>query len=227
MIKRIVFFLTILLLYSCSAVHFDNAMPIEASRIKSFNSSLTGNYYFSDSTLKLKDNIYYNARYFSNLNTTKDSLMLVLADVSITQKQVYYTGNLKFYYNINKIDTLRVILQHKGEKKTYENNFIIFELSFSDTLINLTQKDKLKFYKGKYYLNHCIEEYNWDIYQLEQKRDNMLSIGIINHEDEEKLYMYLINKNQILGNTAHLSDIEFYNFIERGGFRDKYKFKKY
>jgi len=35
-----------------------------------------------------------------------------------------------------------------------------------------------------------------------------------------------MNKNQVLGNTIHLSDIEFYNFIEKGGFRDRYRFTR-
>jgi len=226
MIKEIVFFLTTVLLVGCSNFHFDNAMPFEAAKLKSFNNGLMGNYYFSDSILKLKEDIYYNARYFSNLYTTRDSITLISAHVSITQQKVYYTGSLKFYYNINKVDTSRIVLEHKKEKKTYENNFIIFEGQFSDTLINLTKKDKLKQYRGKYYLNQYIDEHIWDIYQLGIRKDSLLSIGIVNHKDQEKLMAYLMNKNQVLGNTIHLSDIEFYNFIEKGGFRDRYRFTR-
>jgi len=227
LIKKITCGFTTTILFSCSAIHFDNAMPMEIPKIKSFNNGLIGNYYFNDSILKLKEDIYYNARHFNNLYTTSDSVTLISATISITQNKAYYAGNLKFYYNINKVDTSRVILKHNSEKKTYDNNFIIFEGSFSDTLINLTKKDKLKLYKGKYYLNQHTDKHTWDIYQLGLRKDNLLSIGIVNRKDEEKLNKYLINKHQVLGNTVHLSDIEFYNFIENGGFRDRYKFKKY
>lgn len=202
-------------------------MPIEATKVKVFDSHLTGEYFFCDSVLKLKEDKYYNEKHLGDsLFTDKDSFNTIHATISILPKKVYYEGKLKFYYNIKKLDTLNIIPRHKHDKRIIQNNFLIFEGTFADTIIDLTKRDKLRSYKGKYYLNHFIEEHDWEIYKLELIQDSMLSIRLVNNQDEEKLKPYLITRSRILGNIAHLSDMEFYNFIEKGGFRTRYNFKK-
>jgi hypothetical protein len=226
MAKKITFFLILVMLFSCSEIYFDEPMPFGAKGIKCFNKHLIGKYNLIDSTLMPKQEIFYNEKYFKNIYTNRDSTTLISANISITSKIATYSGNLKFYYNIHTVDTARIILKHNKEKKTYENNFIVFDLIFSDTLINIEKKDKLKIFKKNYYLDKFMGSKCWDIYQLIITNDTIVTLGLTNNVDQIKLSPYLMNKDHLLDNTVHVSDDEFKIFIEKGGFRNKFRFKK-
>lgn len=214
------------ILVSCSEVHFDNALPLQKKSFKTFDSTVIGKFYYQDSVLKLKDDTYYNYKYFNNSFTLFDSCSLVSAFISVSKTKFWYNFNLKSYYKVNKFDTLRLANKHRKEKRSLKNNYLVFEGEYSDTLINLNKKDKLKFYKGKYYLNHFIAEHDWEIYQFEIAKNGLLSVNLTNKEDEKRLNNYLIKRKEIFGNIVHLSDIQFDNFIQKGGFRTKYRLKK-
>lgn len=213
-------------LFSCSDVHFDNSMPIQKKSLRMFDSTINGKYDYQDSVLKLKDDTYYNYKYFNNSFTSFDSCSLVSAVVSVSKTQFWYNFNLKSYYRISKFDTIRLANKHRKEKKSFIDNYLVFEGEYSDTLINLNKKDKLKFHKGKYYLNHFIAEHDWEVYQVEIGKNGLFSINLTNKEDEKQLTNYLIKRKEIFGNIVHISDSQFDNFIQKGGFRNKYSFIK-
>ena len=214
------------ILVGCSEVHFDNSMPIQKKSSKTFDSTIIGRYDYQDSVLKFKDDTYYNYKYFNNSFTSFDSCSLVSAFISVSNTQFWYSFNLKSYYRASKFDTLRLANKHRKEKRSFKNNYLVFEGEYSDTLISLNKKDKLKFHKDKYYLNHFIAEHDWEIYQVEIGRNGLLLINLMNKEDEKRLTNYLIKRKEIFGNIVHLSDSQFDNFIQKGGFRTKYRLKR-
>lgn len=224
-VKYMIYILPFILV-SCSGVHFDNSMPIQKKSLRAFDSIIIGKYDYQDSVLKLKDDTFYNYKYFNQSFTSYDSCSLLSTVVSVSKTQVWYNFNLKSYYKISKFDTLRLASKHDDEKKSVIDDYLVFEGGYSDTLIDLNKKDKLKFYKGKYYLNHFIAEHDWEIYQVEIGRNGLLSINLTNKEDEKRLSNYLIKRMEIFGNIVHLSDSQFDNFIQKGGFRTKYRLKK-
>ena len=219
-------FLIVFVLASCSQVHFDTDLPKNDISTKTFDSDIRGQYNLIDSVVNLKNEKYYNSNYFSNLFKTKDSCVLILSSMTITEKKLFYSIIIKSYYNRNKVDTVSVINRHKKEKINYEDGYLSFEGFSSDTLLNMNKKDKIRSNKRNLYLNHFIEEHDWEIYQLEIIMDHQLSINLMNSDDEAILKEYFIKKHQILGNIVHLSDNQFNNFVEKGGFRTRFRFKR-
>lgn len=229
MMKQLRILILLLVMTGCSRIHFDSAMPRQTTSLKLFNSDLIGKYYYSDSIL-IVDNKepIYNSMYFTDLYKSHDSLTLISADIVITDRLVYFDLNLKSYYEISKVDTSRVAANHKKEKKTIEGKYLVFNGFGKDTILNLKKQDKLKYFNGSYYLNHLIAKKDWEIYQVEIKKDNKLSLNLTNEQDEKQ-----ITKNDsakwrpLIYNTVHLSNEQFKEFTEHGGFRTRYGLKKY
>ena len=228
MIKKTAFYFLLLLTASCSSVHFDSAMPRYRHSIKVFNSDMVGKYYFCDSILNNENKeTIYNSKYYSGLYKSRDSISYISADFSISNKLVYYSINFSSYYNISKTDTSMAALKHKSEKKRIEGNYLIFEDKNTDSIINTANGDKIKYYCGSYYLNHFIAKKDWEIYQFEIKKDNTFSINMINEQDEKQLINETADSRPSLNKSIHLSNRRFKNFIQNGGFRTKYRLKKY
>lgn len=218
-------FFIVFIFTSCSRIHFDADLPEAATSIKSFDLNMKGQYELVDSIIKLKNDLYYNSHYFENYSKTKDSCVLISATMTILENELFYNIIVKSYYKIDRIDIVSTIKKHKKETINCEGDYLIFENQSSDTLLNLKKGDKIKVYKEKYYLNHFIEKDDWEVYQLEIIKDHLLSFNLLDNEDE-KMLETSIKEYEIFGNIVHLSDEQFDNFVEKGGFRRKFRFKK-
>jgi len=217
-------FLPILFLFSCSSVHFDHPMPAQGNAMKNFQ-DLSGTYSFMDTTIKMKEDIFYNAIFYKDDYKTRDSINLISGIVYFDGQQMGYKIHLKAYYNMAKVDTARVIASHKKAKKTIEKNYLIFDGDFTDTLIDLSKRDQLKSFEGRYYLSKYKKEKQWEVYQV-SIAEEMLYLGITNNQDKKDLGNYTLESNQILS-VVHLEDDIFSKFVASGGFKTRLKFKKH
>ena len=97
-----------------------------------------------------------------------------------------------------------------------------------DTIINLQKKDKLIQLDNSYYLNHFITKKDWDIYQIQFLMADVISLNITDEEDEKQLTNYdSLKMRPLIYSTAHLSNQQFKDFVEKGGFRTRYRLTKY
>ena len=217
----------IVFITSCSRVHFDTPMPEKGNLLKAFPLDIVGTYYYADSTMnKDEKELFYNKNYFGELYKTRDSVNYISADVTISATLAYYNINYYAFYNISKVDTARVALKHKNDKKTIDGNYLIFAGNIADTLLNLSKEDKLKLYNGTYYFNHFDTHKDWEVFQFVTNKDHSYSINMTNAEDELQLKGYMVDTNSSFNAYAHLTDEKFKEFVQKGGFRTKYKLKK-
>jgi hypothetical protein len=195
-------------------------MPLTGPKLENFN-DLSGTYSFADTTVKVKNEVYYSADYYKDSYKEKDSMTLISGIVYLEGKQMGYKGHLRSYYNISKVDTARVIVTHKKAQKSIENNYLIFDKDFSEILIDLNKKDELKLLKGRYYASKFKQKDKWEVFQLSLAEET-LYINFINFEEKKKLEQYTLSDN-----IVHMEDDVFFNFINDGGFRGRIKFKKH
>src|SRR3954462_14575081 len=113
--KKLFSFLLIASLFSCSTINFDRSMPLMADRVENF-SDLSGTYDFTDSTVKIKDEVFYNSNYYVDAYKKRDSITLISGIIYFENQQMGYKIHLKAYYNMNKVDTVR--LKEKYKKAT-------------------------------------------------------------------------------------------------------------
>ena len=217
-------FIILVILSGCSAVHFDHPMPAKGNKIKNFQ-DLSGTYAFTDTTIKMKDDVFYNSLFYKDAYKTKDSITLISGIIYFEEQQMGYKIYLKAYYNMNKVDTAKVIAAHRMAKKTIENNYLVFEADFTDTLINLAKQDELKQFNGNYYMSKYKKEKQWEVYQVSVKED-ALYLGITNAVDKKDLTNYTLESNKILS-VVHMEDDIFAKFVASGGFKTRLKFKKH
>jgi hypothetical protein len=222
--KKAILFLSSILLCACSAVEFDHPMPFQGNKIENVQ-ELSGTYSFTDTTIHTNNEIYYNAEFYKDEYKKRDSIKLISAIIYFENKLVGYKIHTKIYYNINKVDTMRVLAFHNTAQKSTQKNYLIFDEDSADTLIDLTKKDQLKFFNGKYYLNKYNKENQWEVYQVALKED-VLDLGIINEQDRNDLSNYTIKRTKTTS-LVHLEDDLFSNFVKAGGFKTRIKFKKH
>jgi len=217
-------FFILIVLSGCSAVHFDHPMPSQGNTVKTFY-DLSGTYSFADTTLKMKNDVFYNSLFYKDAYKTRDSITLISGIIYFEEQQMGYKMYLKAYYDIRKVDTSKVIAAHKMAKKTIENNYLIFDADFTDTLINLAKKDELKAFNGNYYMSKYKKEKQWEVYQVSAKEEE-LYLGITNAQDKKDLTNYTLESNKILS-VVHLEDDLFAKFVASGGFKTRLTFKKH
>lgn len=223
--KTIVALFFSLYLVGCG-VNFDNYMPNDQATLKFFPPELVGNYRFTDSVFGEKtDEPFFNEAYFSNALNAHDSLTLVSGNLAISQKIAAYHFSFKAYYNTSKVDTGRLIERFKKEKRYRDGKYIVFVATEGDTILNLRSKDKLTSLNGKFYLNHFVKKKNWEIYQFENIKGSVYSVNITNDADRNQL----TDTTQVWKDifpVVHLSNLQFKNFVDSGGFRAKFGFTK-
>ena len=222
--SKVLFFFTILLLFSCSAVHFDHPMPFQGNKLTHFD-DLSGTYAFTDTTLPMREETLYNSMFYKDAYKTKDSITLISGIIYFENQQMGYKVHLKAYYNMHKVDTARVIAAHKMTNRTIENNYLILETDYTDTLINLAKQDQLKSFNGTYYLNKYKKEKQWEVYQVTVKEE-VLYLGITNLQDKKDLSNYTLESSKLLA-VVHLEDDIFSKFVTSGGFKTRLTFKKH
>ncbi len=225
-IKKLSFIL-IVFITSCSRVHFDTPMPEKSNVVKAFPLELVGSYYYADSIMNSDDKeVYYNKNYFGDLYKSRDSINYISANVSISATVAYYYINYYSFYKMAKVDTARLTLKHKNEKKSIDGKYVIFAGSLADTLLNLSKEDKLKLFNGTYYFNRCGANKDWEIFQFALNKDHSYSINLTNEEDEKLLKGNRIDTIRTFNSYIHLTDEMFKEFVQKGGFRTRYKLIK-
>jgi hypothetical protein len=168
--------LLIVLVTSCSRVHFDTPMPEKGNTLKVFPLELTGNYYYADSIMNSEDKeVYYNKNYFGELYKSRDSINYISANVSISATLAYYNINYYSFYKIARMDTARLALKYKNDKKTIDGKYVIYAGMLADTLLNLSKEDKLKLFNGTYYFNHSGANKDWEVFQFALNKDHSYS----------------------------------------------------
>lgn len=228
LIMKKIYFLFAIIATGCTSVHFDNAMPEKSKSLKAFPTDIIGKYYYADSLFPAEKNqTYYNARYFGQLYKQRDSVHLCSADFFISKTCAYYSTADLAYFDITKTDTTGITSRHNSAKKRMEGKYLIFEESTLDTLLNLQKEDVLKATNGTYYFNHFIQKNDWEISQFETKKDNSYSFNITNKEDADELKKYVIDTSRKYNELVHVTDKAFQDFADKGGFRSKFKLKKY
>lgn len=213
----------IVIFYSCSELHFDKSMPAANKPISSFDKALRGKYLLQDTVLKFKEEMFYNAKFFQT-PIDKDSFNVISAIVSISEKWIVYSVETNSYYRRGQVDTIRIAQKHRKEQKINQNGYMIFKGVFSDTLITLNHQDVLKNNGNLYYLNRFITKKDWDVCQL-YLIDSVLSINFINENDKKLIENHIIIK-ELPADIARLSDYQFNEFVKKGGFRKRYRFKR-
>lgn len=223
MITRFFILCIVVVFYGCSELHFDKSMPVANKPIPSFDKALRGKYLLLDTVLKFKEELFYNTEFFQ-IPIDKDSFNVITAFVSINEKYAFYSVETNSYYKRGQCDTARIAQKHRKEQKIIQNGYTIFKGAFSDTLIALNHKDILKSNGNLYYLNRFITKKDWDVCQL-FLIDNVLSLNLINENDKKILEDRVIIK-ELPVDIVRLSDYQFNEFVKKGGFRKRYRFKR-
>jgi hypothetical protein len=213
-------------LMSCG-VDFDTCLPNDQPAIKNFPPELIGNYEFSDSTFGEKpEDLFLNRAYYYKTLYANDSLKLISGHLVISKKNVTFHFNSEIYYDISKFDTIGLVDRYRNGRRYVKGKYIVFTDSMEPaTIVNLGFKDKLISFNGKYYFNHLVAKKDWAIYQFERIKDSFYSMNITNERDRN----LLTDTNQVwkdISPVVHLSNLQFKNFVEQGGFRGRFGFKK-
>jgi len=208
-------------------VHFKNSMPNCFKYDCKIDSSLIGQYYLVDS-IWIKDNdtainLFNNSDFIKH----RDSSDIFDIRVIINSKLVLYNMTFGKSYRMDMIDTSMISKKEKFKRKAILDNYVIYEDFQIDTILNLNKKDKIKFWNGKYYLSKRISKHDWEVYQLEYLNDKEYSINLTNDEDAQKLGLDTSEWKPIFNYYVNLSNNQFKEFVDLGGFRTKYKIKKY
>lgn len=233
MTKNLLRLSCIILLSSCNNVDFDSALPSDQKTADKFDTGFIGKYYYIDSFIgKKNDERFLNSKYFSAADG-QDSITLFSADLIVTDKLAYYSLDFTAFYKLDKVDTSRLNKKFNYKDVYVKDKFFIHTEKYSDTLLDLNKKDKLFIYKNRYYLNHYKKgnselgkAKSWGICQFEKLNLGLFSLNMTNDQDYKVLFD--TNKTwQPIFPIAHLSDKKFKNFVDNGGFRQKYRLLKY
>lgn len=213
---------------SCTGVHFDKVTPDGGKPQKELSADLLGSYYLADSILPIeKEEVCYNAYYFKDLYKKRDSTNLFSVKVNFSKSLLYYTMVSDSYYLLAKSDTARLSHKHSSNKKKLEGKYVVYEEKSVDTILNLTKEDVVKWYKDVYYLNHKVDNNDWEVYQLVVNKDKSISLNNTNKDDADDLKNFALDTNRSFNNLVHLSDKDFDEFTRKGGFRTHFRLKKY
>lgn len=234
MTKNIIRLFFLSLLTSCNNVDFDAPLPSDQTSLDKFDQGFIGKYYYMDSIVgKQGEEQFFNYKYFQSSIDKQDSITLFSADLVVTNKLVHYSFAFTAFYKLDKVDTSRLNKQFKYKDVFTKDNYFIHTENFSDTLLDLNKEDKLFLYNNRYYLNHFkkgdknqSKDQSWGISQFEKLNLGIFSLNMTNDQD----YKVLFDTNrtsQPIFPVAHLSNKQFKNFVDKGGFRQKYKVIKY
>jgi len=242
MTKKILGLIITLFLTSCYQVDFDSYFPTDQRPLEKFDYEYIGKYYYADSVFGKEDFKYTNSKYSHSIEES-DSTALFSIDITIFEK--YATLSIEFvnYYKIDKVDTSRIRKKHRNKGMTVEYKYIIHKEIQGDTILNISTKDKLFLYNGKYYMNIYVDpekgkadtsnaislgpsEKHWIICQVEKRNGSEFSFNMTNKADYVMLFDTTKNWQPIFP-VAHLTNKQFKKFVSKGGFHQKYKFIKY
>lgn len=234
MTKNILKLISILVLSGCSSVDFDSPLPSDQKPLDKFESDFIGKYYYVDSIIGKKgDEQFFNAKYFSSIVNSKDSITLFSSDLTVIDKLVYYSIDFTAFYKLDKVDTARLNKQFNYKDVFVKDKYFIHTEKYSDTLLDLNGKDKLFLYKKNYYLNHYKKgkselglEKSWGICQFEKVGLSQYSLNMTNDRDY-KLLFDTTKTWQPIFPIAHISNKQFKTFLSSGGFHQKYKLIRY
>jgi hypothetical protein len=199
-------------------------MPGGSASLKTIDPSLEGNYIYEDSAFAAKP-VCYNDRYFTPEKINQDSMHFVTAMLHIENKVIYCFIHYYEVYDLTKIDTSGIYLQHSNSAEQ-RGNYIIFHRNITDTLLDLGKKDKLKYSDGYYYLNKCISKKDWQIVRLKITGENGLMLSFVNAIDKTQFANVQVVEKYMISPVLSVSDKEFDGFIKNGGFRESFNFSK-
>ncbi len=211
----------------CSKVHFKDSMPKKVKTSILIDSSLIGDYYFVDSVLEKDDNRVYNSLIVKDFYKVADSTEYFNVIATISSRLICYKITLGKSYCLDKVDTSMIKLEADLNQKMTLDNYVYSFGSTTDTIINLNANDKFIYWNNKYYLNKMINKSDWEIYQLECIDKDLLSLNLTNNNDALALGLVKSNWEPIGSYTISLSNHQFIKFVDLGGFRTRYKIKKY
>ena len=198
------------------------------------NFDFIGKYYYMDSVIGTKDEEqFFNSKYYLSTVDNHDSINLFTTDLIVTDKLVTYTIDFAAFYKIDKVDTSRLKKKFKYKDVFIKDKYLIHKEKYTDTLLDLNQTDKLFLYKNIYYLNHykksssdLVQNTSWGICQFEKIGLNLFSVNITNEQDF-KLLFDTTKTWQSIFPVAHISNKQFKNFVDKGGFHQKFRLIKY
>lgn len=234
MTKTFINLISILFLSNCNSVDFNNPFPSDQKPLDKIGPEFIGKYYYADSIVGKKgDEQFFNSKYFSSTMKNRDSITLFSSDLTVTDKLVCYSIEFTFFYILDKVDTSRLNKGFKYKNVFVKDKYFIHTEKYSDTLLDLNGKDKLFLYKNHYYLNHYkkgnsepAQEKSWRICQFEKIDITQYSLNMTNEQDY-KLLFDTTKTWQPIFPIAHISNKQFKNFIDKGGFHEKYRLIKY
>ncbi len=231
--KPIVLFSFSLLVTRCSTVNFSDPHPSDEQALTKIGPDFVGKYYYTDSFIGKKDkDRFWNAKYFSGPGD-QDSVTLFTAELLVTEKLTCYTLHFTGFFKLDGQDTARLNREFNYKNIDIKDKYYIHTEINTDTLLDLNSKDKLFFYKNRYYLNRFKKgdptagaENSWSICQLEKLGPELFSINLTDDQDYNLLFDTTKTVKSIFP-IARLSNKKFKKFVDKGGFHQKYRLRKY
>jgi hypothetical protein len=231
MIKTIFTLSLILLLTGCNHIDFDSYFPTDQKAEIGISPDFTGNYYLTDSVIgKKSEGYFYNSKYYFSGIQSKDSILLFTTVIRVNERMITYSVNFADYYKLSAVDTARINRKFHYKDMFVEGAHLVHKESLSDTLLNLDKKDKLFFYKSKYYINHYqkgedLKSETWGISQFEELGKDLYSFNMTSEEDYKMLFD--TTKEKPVFPVAHITNEQFKTFVAKGGFQKKYRLARY
>ena len=200
-------------------------MPKRIKPLHSIDSILIGNYCFANPVLIKDEDTILNS-HFQEFYRQKDSSEYIDIFVSITSKMISFKITAGDFYNLDKYDTINSPQEYRFDNKKVIDRYVFYEESSNDTILDLGKRDEIKYWNGKYYLNHKIENHDWETYQLEMINDSIISINLTNDKDAVMLGLDHSEWKPVFNYVAKISNKRFQDFIDSGGFRTRFILKR-
>lgn len=227
--------LSCLLFSACNFISFTAPHPSSQQALKQVDSVFVGTYYWADTLLKNPKNeeVIVNGRYINDYSKVRDSLEFVEAQLFVSAKLVYYQSRFTKVWNLDSLSPSYAAYQLKQSNRisSIKNNLLIQVENQSDTFLNLRKADKLYAYKGSLFLNHLYFKHKktkleeWSIAKLERAANGNYVLALTNDEDC-KLICDNKEQHSLFNDASSISEKDFLLFVDQGGFRQRYNFKK-